>query len=473
VVPKATLQLKNQQFLTDKAKIMKNKSILIAAVAVFSLAFAKAQEADDCNIMLQIFAENAKAGSYDEAYKQLGSLVQQCPNKSAAIYQYGERIYEHRLRKKIGNEDANVKGLLMMLRKEISDYADFIDVTRKEIEIARTMYDYNQGTEEEQYNMFDHAYKADKENFTDPKAMITYFKLVEKRYEAGIINLQEFFDIYDDLVLQIEKVQDERGKILTGIMDKEAAGTFTDEDKKQMDAQEINIKNYGIVMGSVNATLGALADCDKLIPLYEAEFENKKSDKNWLSNVLRRLQSKECTDAPLYITSVKALHDINPSGNTAYGLGNIAANQSEKFKYWDQAIELGISKELISRIHYKKGMAYKSQGQYSSSKREFIAANAAKPSFGNPFYQIATMIASSANSCGDTTFEKRAVYWIAARWAQKAGAVDPSLRSTAQQAVANYNGTAPQKADIFTNPHYNSGQIITIGCWIGESVKIP
>jgi hypothetical protein len=31
-------------------------------------------------------------------------------------------------------------------------------------------------------------------------------------------------------------------------------------------------------MGSVNSTLGKLADCDQLIPLYEAEFENKKGD---------------------------------------------------------------------------------------------------------------------------------------------------------------------------------------------------
>jgi tetratricopeptide (TPR) repeat protein len=359
------------------------------------------------------------------------------------------------------------------LRKEISDYADFIDVTRKEIEIARTMYDYKQGTEEEQYEMFDHAYKADKENFTDPRAMITYFKLVEKRYEAGIIDLQEFFDVYDDLVLQIEKVQDERGKVLTGFMDKEAAGTLTDEDKKQMDAQEINIKNYGIVMGSVNATLGALADCDKLIPLYEAEFENKKSDENWLSNVLRRLQSKECTDAPLYITSVKALHDLNPSGKTAYGLGNIATSQSERFKYWDQAIELGVNNELVSRIHYKKGMAYKSQGQYGSAKREFLAANAAKPSFGTPFLQIANMIGSSANSCGTSVFEKRAVNWVAARYARKAGAVDPSIKSTADQTADSYNGRAPQSQDIFMSQEYKSGQTISFNCWIGESVRIP
>jgi hypothetical protein len=139
--------------------------------------------------------------------------------------------------------------------------------------------------------------------------MITYFTLVEKNMRMRRF-LKNSFDFYDELTLAIERVQDERGMVITKLLDKEAAGTLTDE-KSVKDAQEINIKNYGIVMGSVNSTLGKLADCDQLIPLYEAEFENKKGDE-LVIKCIRRLQSKECTDAPLYITSVKALHVLNP-----------------------------------------------------------------------------------------------------------------------------------------------------------------
>ncbi|KQC31906.1 secreted protein [Nonlabens sp. YIK11] len=450
---------------------MKKKSILLVAIAVFSFAFAKAQEADDCTVMLQIFAENAKARSYDEAYKQLAPLVTNCPDASAAIYQYGERIYEHRLRNNIGTENENAVGLIAMFDGQINRFADKINVSKKMVEKARAMYKYNIGTQDEVYAILDKEFRDNPEEFTDPNAMITYFKLAENRYNDQKIDLQGFFDIYDELTLQIENVQDERGMILNNYLDKEAAGTLTDDELSDKEAQETNIKNYGIVMGSVNATLGSLADCDKLIPLYEAEFDNKKSDEKWLSNVLRRLQAKECTDAPLYIASVKALHEIKPSANTAYGLGNIASSQAEKFKYWDQAISLGVSKDLESRIHYKKGVAYKDQGQYSSAKREFIAANNAKPSFGAPFLQIANMIASSANSCGNTIFEKRAINWVAARYANKAAAVDPSIKSNAAQAAASYNGRAPQKQDIFMENM--SGKTITFSCWVGESVRVP
>ena len=40
---------------------------------------------------------------------------------------------------------------------------------------------------------------------------------------------------------------------------------------------------------------------------------------------------------------------------------------------------------------------------------------------------------ASANSCGDTNFNKRAVFWLAAEEARKAGRVDPTLTKAAAQ----------------------------------------
>jgi hypothetical protein len=81
------------------------------------------------------------------------------------------------------------------------------------------------------------------------------------------------------------------------------------------------------------------------------------------------------------------------------------------------------------------------------------------------------MIAKSANNCGETTFDKRAVYWLAADYSSRAGRVDPSLSSIANQTVAAYKGRAPQKADIFQAG--KEGQSVRIGCWIGETVRVP
>ncbi len=84
---------------------------------------------------------------------------------------------------------------------------------------------------------------------------------------------------------------------------------------------------------------------------------------------------------------------------------------------------------------------------------------------------IASLYASSANGCGDTQFNKRAVYWLAAQTAQKAGRVDASIRKIANRTVASYNGRAPSKTDIFTDG--SQGKRVTFSCWIRRSVRVP
>ena len=93
------------------------------------------------------------------------------------------------------------------------------------------------------------------------------------------------------------------------------------------------------------------------------------------------------------------------------------------------------------------------------------------PSDGSPYLAIAAMYQKSANSCGDTNFNKRAVFWLAANEAEKAGRVDGRLRSAAAQTATSYRASAPTKADIFSAS--NAGQAIKIGCWIGRSITVP
>jgi tetratricopeptide (TPR) repeat protein len=453
---------------------MNIKTTLLTITAIVGFAFAKAQEENaQCGQALSIFAENAKAKNYGEAYKQLNGLIENCPKISPALYQYGERIYEYRLKKKEGDQKENAQGLIDMLNAQINLYPEKTNISKKKIEIGRTMFKYKMGTQTEQFEMLNNVFTTDPKNFTDPNGMITYFKLAEKEYGASKMDLQGLFDIYDKLTSRIEELQDERSKVVSDLLDKKENEGITSAEEKTIANQEKNLKYYGLVMKSVNGTLGQLADCDKLIPLYNNEFENKKDNEKWLGDVLRRLQSKDCTDDSLYVKSVKALHVLKPSWKTAYGLGNIAATQDEKFQYWDQAIELGADKDTQTKIYYKKGEIYKKAGSYSTAKRFYIKATQTKPSFGAPYLKIAEMIGKSSNSCGATPFEKRAVNWVAARWADKAGRVDASLKSTASKAAASYRGRAPQKPEIFMEKAYNSGDSISFSCWIGESVRIP
>jgi hypothetical protein len=94
-----------------------------------------------------------------------------------------------------------------------------------------------------------------------------------------------------------------------------------------------------------------------------------------------------------------------------------------------------------------------------------------KPNAGIAYLKISNMIAKSANSCGSTVFEKRAIYWKAAQYAERAARVDASIASSARQTADSYRQRAPSKSDIFTEGM--AGKTITFSCWVGGSVKVP
>jgi len=81
------------------------------------------------------------------------------------------------------------------------------------------------------------------------------------------------------------------------------------------------------------------------------------------------------------------------------------------------------------------------------------------------------MYAKSANNCGTDNFSKRAVYWLAAKEAAKAGRVDPTMKKNAAKSIANYEAKVPQKSEIFSSGR--AGQVIKIECWIQRSVTVP
>ena len=68
-------------------------------------------------------------------------------------------------------------------------------------------------------------------------------------------------------------------------------------------------------------------------------------------------------------------------------------------------------------------------------------------------------------------FNKRAVFWLAAQTAVKAGRVDASLKKVSDRTVAAFNGRAPSKTDIFTEG--NQATSISFSCWIKRSIKVP
>lgn len=444
-------------------------AFLLGATSMF------AQISDDCKRDASLGMESAKAKNYAEAEPYLKKVRQNCPTYSLATYQYSEKILRAKLKSAAAAEKTAVANELIDLLNERKKYfpaktpdGDLLS------DIAQLKSDYKIGTKLEQYDLFKKAY-ADKENFKGPKKIYTFFAHLVDLQKEGKKDIQEVFSVYDDLTSKIETEEGRMASKIAKYSEKEESGVaLLSKEKKALDRAEKNLKVYSQVKGSIDKKLGVLADCKYLIPMFTKEFDVKQNDLVWVKSAARRMYKKDCTEDPLFLKLVEKQHQLEPSAASAKYLAKLAdqrGDAAESTKYYEQSIELETDPSEKADAYYKLAISLKSKGSYGKSRSYFRKALEFKPSMGAAYLQIASMVANSANNCGTDEFSKRAVYWLAARYANKAARVDPSVKGNANKAAASYTGRAPSKSDVFTKGM--SGKTISIGCWIGESVKVP
>lgn len=454
---------------------MKTRIITVLSGVLLGTGVLQAQSGD-CATMAALAYDDAKAQRYDQAYQPLLQVKEKCPTYSLATFQYLDRILAHKIENAQGAEkNALIEENIELMRERLQHFPNKTSEADIQGDIAWLKYENGIGTKEEQYQAFNDAFTANPESFTSPKRIYAYFSLLVDLQDEGKKSLQDVFEKYDDVVSRIEEEENSLAQNIAPLLEKQEAGQeLTAKEAKLVKNSEINLNAYSTVKGSVNAKLGQRADCDNLIPLYNNDFAEKKNDVQWLQIASERLSAKDCTDDPIFFKVSEALHKAQPSAKSALYLGQLAeaeGRSSEAMKYYNESAELETNPNDKSRVYMKIADNYKSGGNFSQARTYYRRALDAKPSAGRAYLQIASMYAQSANNCGETTFDKRAVYWLAADYAARAGRVDPSLSSAANQSVAAYKGRAPQKSDIFQEG--KQGQTVSIGCWIGESVKVP
>ena len=454
---------------------MKTKLILFLSGVLLGTGSLQAQANQECATTASLAYSDAKAKNYEAAYPRIQTLRKECPTYSIVTYQYGERVLKDKLEKATGAEKKEIaKDLIKLYEERLKHFPGKTEAGEIYADIAQVMFDNEIGTKEEQFAAFDRAFK-ESEDSLNAKSLYTYFYLLVDLQDQGKRTLQDVFQMYDVVIAKLEQQENETAEGLAALIKKQEAGeTLTDKEKKRLNAYEINLKAYSAVKGSINAKLGQRADCENLIPLYSKDFAANKTNVEWLRRAAGRLSAKDCTEEELFFQLVEALHKQEPSAKSALYLGQLAdaeGNAAKALEYYNQSAELETNPRDKARVYYRIAEEYKDKGQFGQATNYYKRAISASPSYGRAYLQIANMIAQSANNCGETAFEKRAVYWLAADYASRAGRVDPSISSTANETAAAYRGRAPQRSDIFQSDM--QGKTINVGCWIGESVRVP
>ncbi|RIV70583.1 hypothetical protein [Flagellimonas aequoris] len=446
---------------------------MITVVMLTGLSMAQAQN-PECMTNLSIYAEHAKVKNYDAAYEPWKMVYESCPDINKANFSYGERILEHKIEKSSGAEkDGYIQELLSLYDNSIKYFPKNYSAADVAIDKALLLYDNKMASDEQLFSMLDKAFKEDRENFTNPKALYLYFSSLVDLHGAGKKDLQDVFDTYDDVTAKLDEENQKLTDVVTKLLPKDSLGTLTKKESSVLRAATVNSESFGKVASSVDSKLGALADCDNLIPLYEKNYEAKKGDVKWVKSAVGRMFSKDCTDDPMFRKLFEAQLALDPSAD-AYMYGGVLKQKSGDHKGaiadFNKAVELETDSYKKSNILYKIATTVR-RSSASQARNYALKAIDANPANGKAYLLIANLYAGSANDCGSTPFEKRAIYWKAAEMARKAGRVDPALSSHASQTAASYDAKAPTKEMIFNSGM--AGKTITFSCWVGGSVKVP
>ena len=417
---------------------MKIKTLFTGITLALALVTtsAIAQDAQECIAMVSLFTEPAKAKNYQEAYKHYDDVITKCPQTTMAVYQYAAKMFEDFI---TNGDTAKISDLERSYQLRMQYYPNKTKEGAMLSKLAQVRFDNGIGTKQEQFSYFDAAFKKDQANFKSPKALYTYFSLAKDLYTNGEKDLQEVFDLYDVIKNKMEVEEGKLAKLLTTLIDKEAAGqAMSSNEKKRLSAYEKNLRIFGKVKGSVDTKLGNVADCPNLVILYNKDFEAMKDDISWIRNAAGRLSGKDCTKDPLFIKLVEQLDRLEPSADTKMYLGQLQAqsgNATKALVYYEQSAKMQTDPNKQARIYYKIAEEKRKTGRYNAARTFYNKVLDIKPNDGRSYLKIAAMIAKSSSNCGGTPFEKRAVNWKAAQYADRAARVDPSIASNARAAA--------------------------------------
>lgn len=436
---------------------MKKITYILTGLFLFvAVNGVKAQASQDCNIKYNLFKGDATSGKYAAAKQNLEYLLTNCPKLSVNIYKYGSKVAEKTkdpvLAKRI-YEARLVNFPNKKAAKAHSDYATYLIKNKL-------------ASDQEVFEILKKAYAISPKDM-GVKNIFRYFKAVTEKNKDT--NPQMVFDTYDDVMESVEEKLDDYNKKVSLLQEKDSLGTISAKEKRNLKAYTINSTSLGQVEGGLDAMISILATCERLIPIYSRDFEANKTNGVWLKRAVSRMYNKECQTDPLFEKLANAYAKTTQSAD-AYNFlaGVLAKNGDNRGAAEMRKKAFNLETDPIKKAKFKLKEA---QGT-SGSRARALAYEALKynPSYGKAYLFIASLYQKSANSCGSDEFEKRMVYVAALNKALKAQRVDPG--SGAGRYISSYRKNVPSKKLIFQKGKASGGSH-KIGCWIGETVRIP
>lgn len=258
---------------------------------------------------------------------------------------------------------------------------------------------------------------------------------------------------------------------------------------------EYNIANneqysegYQQAQANMNYTLTEIEkeafDCEYFKDKYLPEYEDNKEDPQVLKYVLYVLKTQGCGEDSIvkamdeewkkYAAAenerIQAEFDANNPGSMAKKLYDDGKFSESISKYRQAISETDDAKQKATYLFAIASIQFRKLNQYSEARKTAYDAAKMRPNWGRPYLLIGDMYGKTARSCGDAWNQRLAILAAIDKYAY-ARSIDDGVAGEASSRIGAYSRSLPDAAEGHMRG-VKEGQTQTVGCWIGETVKL-
>ncbi|MBR4822851.1 MAG: hypothetical protein IKZ71_06840 [Bacteroidales bacterium] len=426
---------------------------IILAVSTVLMVFAwgssaRAQgkwgaDSANCIKFLSFYEDSYKNKDYEHATVNWRKAYATCPHQSRqSLLVNGNEL----VRKLINKNNKNVvyrKALvdtLMTLHNERIQYFPKYAVSARNTK-GQDIVNYMKGDNKAIYEGLNEVIENNGEN-TRTSLYIHNMNAAIELFKAGAISAEDVINTYQRNTALIDKAP------------AQTAAVAEQNQKIKTDIETLFITSK-------------VASCDELIALFSPRYEADSENLELVSTIVKMLSiTEDCQDNDLFLNAVTSLYKLNPSYNSAYYLFRLNAsrgNIDNALKYLDEAVAYEESNATTDAGYSFEAAAFcYKNGRFAKAYAYSQAALALDESIAGKAYFLMGQIWGST-SCGGDEVEKRAHYWVAVDYLNKAKAADASLAEDCVRFINTYTVYFPEAAEAFM---YNviDGQSYRVVC---------
>lgn len=429
---------------------MKTKAILLLTLFLGVFGAVQAQQTswnwpEDKKTAAQknaLYTDSKSMGNYRESANHLYWLLVNAPDLNPSIYINGADIYNElaAAEKAPAQQKVYQDSSLLMYDLRIQYFGDEADVLDKKAYYA---YKFNKDD------------KAELEGLYDLLTRVNELKGNEMAYSNAVA----LMDVVRRHKLLNKAITDEKAlehyDQVMAILDHHAAQGNADRIEKYKNVvDDLLVKTVEI-------------DCQFVESNFGPKVKANPDDLELAKKTYKLLRAGGCSDGDLYITTVKAIYEKEPS----FGLAEHLAQKHMDLKdyataqkYYEEAVDITDDNTKKGEIYYELAKTFASLGRKSESRSMAYKAMEADPTVSSKAYtHIGNLYLNSQECYGkESLVQDRAIFLAAYKMYEKAG------NTSAMATAANQ---FPSAEEIFDETK-ELGQEITVGCWINETVTL-